>query len=367
MADTWTSVAATKARDLNAESGTIRKKSYAKRSTGSIDQSTLTSRNRRASILKYPVNDKGYPASVTFQVKEIVPVDEKIITSYVSNAADEQKLSTSENDGNLSEGERNARISSANSPSTESTISKGDIDLGATFKYSDPLKIVQMYFPLGVVINDNVSYENANLNVAGANALAGLNTGKGLMSSIASGIVEGGQSALDLIKTGAANDALKVLATRLASTFVPREGVGNAIKLGLQVTVNPNTRALFQGVTPRQFSFTFKMIPTSQTEAVQAENIIKLFRKELYPDPIFAGPIPVGFKFPNLFEIKFKWRNGENDHLPQPLLCYLRDVQTNYTPTTTGWHDDGRVTEMDLTLQFQEYRTMNSEDVEAGH
>jgi hypothetical protein len=366
MADTWPSVAASKGRDPNAEAGITRKKSYAKRSTGSIDQAALTSRNRSASILKYPVNDKGYPASVTFQVKEIVPVDEKIMTSYITDAA-AQKESETENSAKLSPFERERRISDAKPPTTQSTTAKGDVDLGATFKYSNPLKIIQMYFPLGVVINDNVSYENANLNPAGAAALTGVNSGKGIMSSIAAGVIEGGQSALDLIKTGAANDALKVLATRLASTFVPREGVGNAIKLGLQVTVNPNTRALFQGVTPRQFTFTFKMIPTSQTEAIQAEEIVKLFRKELYPDPIFAGPVPVGFKFPNLFEIKFKWRNGENQHLPQPLLCYLRDVQVNYTPTTTGWHDDGRVTEMDLTLQFQEYRTMNSEDVEAGH
>ena len=77
------------------------------------------------------------------------------------------------------------------------------------------------------------------------------------------------------------------------------------------MVVNPNVRALFRGVALREFTFQFKMIAESASEAEVIRQIVKHFRKEMYPDAFSANladgvSADLGFKFPNVFKITFK-------------------------------------------------------------
>ena len=117
------------------------------------------------------------------------------------------------------------------------------------------------------------------------------------------------------------------------------------------------------------------MIATSASEAKKIEEIIRHFRKNLYPSSfsISLGEGPsafnanVGIKFPNLFKIRFKFNGAENKKLPQIHFCYLRSVNHTVNPTGGGFRWDGQPNEIDLTLSFVEYRNLTSEDIKRGY
>ena len=52
--------------------------------------------------------------------------------------------------------------------------------------------------------------------------------------------------------------------------------------------------------------------------------------------------------------------------MPQPLLCYLRDVTTSYNPGSMSFHADGSPTEIDMSVNFQEFRGLTKQDIESG-
>ena len=108
------------------------------------------------------------------------------------------------------------------------------------------------------------------------------------------------------------------------------------------------------------------MIATSKSEAKEVEAIVKRFRTELYPEAIEIGGLPLGFKFPNLFKINFMYNGVVNKNMPQPLMCYLRSVQTTYNQGNMVFHEDGQPTELDLTLSFAEFRALTRKDILQG-
>ena len=138
------------------------------------------------------------------------------------------------------------------------------------------------------------------------------------------------------------------------------------------MTVNPNIRTLFNGVNVREFTFQFKLIATSPQEARNIQDIIKLFRTELYPKA-FDVPIgnlnveaKLGFNFPNAFKIRFNFKGVENANLPKLKVCYLRNMSHTVNPTGGGFKVDGKPNEIDLTLSFVENQTLDQDDIKAG-
>ena len=75
----------------------------------------------------------------------------------------------------------------------------------------------------------------------------------------------------------------------------------------------------------------------------------------------------LGYQFPNLFQINFKYKGGENLRIPRMQLCYLRNVSTTVNPTVELLEEMANLNEIDLTLSFVEYRTLNKKDIEAGY
>ena len=235
--------------------------------------------------------------------------------------------------------------------------------------------IVDMYFPLTMQFNDNAQYDNADLNAMGATAEASINAGAGALSSVLGAVNQGVGSIFDAI-TGnkqLSETALRVGAARAIDlgSFL-NTGVANALRLTNRTIVNPNTRALFRGVNLREFTFQFKMIAESQQEAAIVQQIVKHFRQEMYPDtyPVNIGnnvSADLGFAFPNVFQITFKYKGGDNLRIPRIHFCYLRNVSTTVNPTGGTFRRDGQPNEIDLTLSFVEYRTLNKKDIGKGY
>ena len=234
--------------------------------------------------------------------------------------------------------------------------------------------VIDMYFPLTMQFNDNAQYDNAELGAIGASAEALVRSGALALASVVGAANQGVESIFDLMKGNKqlTEAALRVGAARAIDlgSFL-NSGVANALRLTNRAIVNPNVRALFKGVSLREFTFQFKMIPESQQEAAIAQQIVKHFRRNMYPStfPVNindAVSADLGYQFPNLFQINFKYKGGENLRIPRMQLCYLRNVSTTVNPTGGTFRRDGQPNEIDLTLSFVEYRTLNKKDIKDG-
>lgn len=239
--------------------------------------------------------------------------------------------------------------------------------LGVSTSYVPNASQVSLYMPQAININDNVTYDNAELGARGAGVLSALNNAAGLGAAAREMIKQTFAPLTDLFNSQLAGQAARLAASRAASAFTPSD-VSAAAQIGLQVKVNPNTRSLFTGVNIRQFTFQYDFVSTSPEETNQINKIINFFRTELYPSTFgrTETSIPIGYKFPNLFEIKFRWGDSQMN-IPQPLLCNLRDVQTVYNPGSMSFHADGNATHIQMTLIFQEFRALTQEDIKKGH
>lgn len=225
-------------------------------------------------------------------------------------------------------------------------------------------KSVSLFLPQGVQISDGVQYENNDLGTLGALAERGAGaaaTGQGAIQGVGNGV----GSIIDAFKGASSNSGIgRLAANKVAGAFGQEVGAG--VKSATRVTLNPNTRALFKAVNLRSFSFTFKMIPMNVEENIRVQEIIKFFRSELYPEEILLGQeqdntIPIGYKFPNRFQIKMFYNNVE---IATKLLpCYLESFQSVYNATSMGMHKDGGFQEVDITMNFRESRTLSRKDI----
>jgi hypothetical protein len=368
----------------NTPEPAVNKKDFNKR-----EETQEISYPSRDTFLKYPV-DNNFPVSMLYRVREVVPpiqgALEQVNEIYSNYAPDDMVYVQSKINV---KSEKKETVNDKNDYLT--TEQKREIErqkfltqpgarvgmLGFKTKYPKRRTEIQLYMPPGVMIGDTVNYDTGGLGLGGAAALQTLNNAEGVKNSIKAALTETAKSLGGLfgMNRGGNMETARVAMARGVSMAggVLSQNLQNAASLGLQVKVNPNTRSIFNGVNVRNFSFSYDFYPTSRFEQEQVLQIIKRFRSEVYPRTIpptrnLADAFPLGYKFPNLFEIQFKFGSNIIKHMPQPLYSFLRGVTTNYNPTSMGFHEDGHATHISMSLNFQEFRTLNREDVELrGH
>lgn len=291
-----------------------------------------------APIYKFPLKDQNdYKARVYFTtiIEEPPSIDTSAFSSEMSDASFTNSLQ------NLTDSVT-ARISGAKR-------FKGDT--------------VKLYLPPAIQVQDGVNFENAELGVRGGAAVQG--------------VEGGGETTLaDIAKNTFALGSINRIVAEMKSEDVARAVVAgvssisgrgqNIVNTALQTTLNPNIRAVFRSVNLREHSFAFKFVPRSQAEAQEVRGIIDWFRMQLYPESIeAAGGIKLAYKFPNKMLIRMKY--GINtDLVTQYLPAHLVNMTTNYNPSNMSFYYDGEFQEIDLTLNFREYRTLSAEDIRNG-
>jgi|TARA_B110000908_G_scaffold19741_1_gene22256 hypothetical protein len=223
---------------------------------------------------------------------------------------------------------------------------------------------VKLYLPTGLAYRDTVNYDNMDIGGMGAAAEGAAMKG----GSIAKSIMDGGISTVsDALKGGASGDVAKLAMIKL-SAALPDE-IQGALRSAGRVTTNPNTRVLFKSVNLREFAFAFRFIATSPKESKVVKDIIAFFREELYPTSINSGigdaQISIGYKFPNKFLLEPLYNGKPIATKIKP--CYLRDVSVTYNPTVSAMHSDGNFQEIEMSLMFQETRTLQRSDIKEGY
>lgn len=330
--------------------------------------------NRGFNRIFYPENQsEQFLGKIRFAVHKATPLSfnaEKINETPIQDRID---LITSDNEINIARGERGLVRDTAipsdkqiQDQKTQAAAEASQLAQGVSYKLSRSAPIIDMYIPLSLTYNDGAQYENANLNVLGAGTLEGMQQGSSILASAYNALAEGVGSVFGyLLDPSISGEAARLGALRV-SRNIPNAGFQAAVSIGVQRTMNPNTRALFKGVNLREFSFNFKMIANSQREAIMIERIVNHFRTELYPNVIDALNVPIAYEMPNAFSIQFTHRGAEAK-MPKLEYCFLRNVQTVYNATGAAFHPDGRPNEVDMTLNFVEMRTLNKKDIMAGY
>jgi hypothetical protein len=349
-------------------------------------------------LLRYPLVN-NYFASMTYRMKTINPWDVDLATakkifektllwdlSVKDNKKEEKETESNYEIDGVQTAEERARARLAGEEDDQSAAGaeaasfkkrKKDRErseaaaekgiLGVTTSYVPGASQVSLYMPQAINFQENIQYDTPELGAGGAAALAVLNNAGGLGDAASRLLKEAFAPLTDLFNAELTGQAARLAASRAASAYLP-QGAAAAAQIGLQVKLNPNQRTLFSGVTIRPFTFQYDFVATSRVEADQINKIIRFFRTQMYPSTFGRNEtsIPLGYKFPDLFEIKFRWGDTEMN-IPQPLLCYLRDVQVTYNPGSMSFHADGNATHIQMTLVFQEFRALTREDIERGH
>lgn len=306
-----------------------------------------------ANRYQFPLNNQTYyGGKVTFQAFETIPPDIRV--TDVSAVEEDENEATP-----LSIAAVTSKIDNAISNVTVSNEKKV------------PLDKCTLFLPNAFNFQDGVQYDEFSLGKVGAATEAALNSGASAMgaagAAFGAGISSIVSSVTDVFKGSTSGDIARLAAVRLSKWGGQEVEAG--VKSALRVTANPNKRLLFREVNLREFSFNFKLIPTSKEEAEEITKIIKFFRTELYPEDtirVEAGgiSIPIGYKFPNQFIITIKHNEREIAHKILP--SYLYGIQITYNPTAMGFFEDGNFTETEMTLTFRESRTLAKADVKSG-
>ena len=224
---------------------------------------------------------------------------------------------------------------------------------------------VALYMPTPVTIADQVSINNADLGILGATTATAMEQGGDVTAALGAAIGSAGKSLVDGLKGNLSGDAAALVTSRVAAGL---PGQTDAVRGALRVTPNPNTRMIFKAVNIREFSFDFKMVPTSVEEQQHIKNIVSFFRTNLYPETIplegFDTSVSAGYKFPNLFQVNLMY-DGRDLGEKNPNLSfkhmYLKSFSASYN-NTGGFYEDGEFNEVSIQVSFAEEFTLDKKD-----
>jgi len=296
-----------------------------------------------AEDLRYPIKNIDYPGQIVFTPLIEQPVGAEELSNSVANATS-----------------GDAEFQGGGSDQQTQT--------GGGAKVTEGERSCILYLPSSLAIADGVTYNNVDLGTMGGAAAAAIAGGGSALGGIMGAAKGEVGSFIDSFKSGAPNDTSKLAANKIAANL-GGDGIGAAVKSQSRVTTNPNTRALFESVPLRSFSFSFTMIAQSAEEAEEIKRIIYFFRDELYPEEIKTSAagfdFSIGYKFPNRFAIDFLY-NGK-DVATKVQHSYLTSFSTTYNSGGMSMHTDGNFHQVDIQMEFLESKALSKERIREGY
>jgi len=140
--------------------------------------------------------------------------------------------------------------------------------------------------------------------------------------------------------------------------------LSSAASIGSGTVFNPYVTTEFTGTETRQFTFNFKLIPTSKDEADLIKQIVSAFRLGVYPKTKNA----IQLSYPPTWTIRFIGYTElgalkDIDFLPKIFETYLQDVTTTFNAGGNMWRVGGAPLETDIVLSFTETRALTLDDI----
>ena len=241
------------------------------------------------------------------------------------------------------------------------------------------LDTILLPMPNEIKDSNAVGYETSDLNSIAGAALGGIEnimkTGTKNLSEIPDALKE---EAGNLLKNasnavGGLSGAQGFITRRLAAGAVNILGAnisaGQILARGAGELLNPNTEVLFNGVKLRQFQFSFKMIPRSESEGQEIKKIIRAFKYHSAAKLGSAQPgitdLETFIRTPHIFELRYRKGGGEHPYLHKFKQCFLETVDVSYTGEAGyATYDDGTPTSINMSLRFLEIEPIYDKDQE---
>ena len=218
---------------------------------------------------------------------------------------------------------------------------------------------IAMYMPATVAVSTQMSYGETEM---GAFASSAAEAGKSMFAGDIMGSFKNTNFSQDVI------DALTGAAKTAGGT------TASAVQIQSGKVFNNRLEMIFQGINRREFSFSFKCMPKSESEASNVRKIAEMFR--FYMSPSFNGAMNTSrvFNVPATFEIQFCHAMGQpNQYLHRIGECVLTSCNITYggervqfyRPSQDGLGAPPVETQIDLT--FKELEIMTREKIAMGH
>ena len=229
--------------------------------------------------LKFPLEDTDkYRARIRFTVQKSIPPKVNKTSSSVAKKQAQASVDTLVQKGLTFLKEFAMEVIPENLTTTYS---------GSSFQ-TQTGNYAELYMPQGVQITDGVLFDNKEIGIIGAAALNAAST-EGISALGMAGRLMNPIGDINSIREAMTGTGGEALSRTLAAGIGSKVGdiTGAVTSSAVQVAINPNTRSVFQGVPIREFQFAFKLIPSSAAENKAIGNIVKFFRRQLYPKSKF--------------------------------------------------------------------------------
>lgn len=207
--------------------------------------------------------------------------------------------------------------------------------------------------PEGLQFSDSATYNDTELGFLGSqlgNVAGALSGNGGSLTNLASNALK------NLPK-----DAGGILQA-ISSAMPMGEDLKSAVSIATGTTLNKNITSEFTAVGTRGYTFEFQMIPKNDSESITIKEIVRAFRRGLYP----SG---------NQYQLKYppKWkiqvvqsptRTSDSTYLPKIYDTYLTTFSSSYNTNGNMWYSDGAPLETTISVQFSETRALTKEDID---
>ena len=142
-------------------------------------------------------------------------------------------------------------------------------------------------------------------------------------------------------------------------------GVSQILSRSTGQIVNPNLELLFNGVTLRNFQFSFDFAPRSKEEGQQVKEIIKVLKKHMAAksQQSSGGGTGLLIKSPEVFQLTFKSGSADHPFLFKMQPTALLNLSVDYAASGTyAAYKDGTPVHMRMNLTFKELSPIYQED-----
>lgn len=224
---------------------------------------------------------------------------------------------------------------------------------------------IALYMPATLAVQSASQYGEVEM---GAAAMIGANVAKNIDRE---GFMKGFFK-MDNAKNagGILGESMEMNTKKAVDVFAP--GASAAYDIFRGKVTNNRLEMQFQGIGRRSFSFSFKCMPKSESEAMNVHEIAQMFR--FYMAPSFDGAIGSSRTMivPATFDIKYMFQNSENQFLNRISTCVLESCNVTYGGERVQFFRpsaDGRgapPVETAIELQFKELEIITREKLREG-
>lgn len=217
----------------------------------------------------------------------------------------------------------------------------------------DAIHQVYLYAPSSINFADGLQYDNQDMGLFAQALFSGTEA------------ATGSENSDDFFKNVANVGA--AMSTAAVGEVAQRSGVGQQVRLRAGVARNPRTEMLFKTPSLRQMSLTWKLMPTNKQESNTIFEMIKTLRAHSYPSIGSTGQ-RAAFTFPDVFQVDFVTRRGNDSQMIKFAKAYCTSITTNYGASGPAFFSDtgGEPVEIDLTMTFQETEIQTRESIMEG-